>query len=57
MMCVLEVMLPDLAQWRIDDPATVTWHAGATRGQASMPLARKDPGCSDNVPPTTPRTR
>jgi cytochrome P450 len=57
MMCVLQVMLPALAQWRIDNPATVTWHAGATRGQASMPLVRKDPGCPESLPSAAPHTR
>jgi cytochrome P450 len=41
MIIVLEKMLPALADWRIKDPASITWNAAATRGQTSLRLTRR----------------
>lgn len=41
MTAILEVMLPNLHEWRVDHP-NVRWNSGSTRGMSRLPIVRID---------------
>jgi cytochrome P450 len=41
MALTVQKLLPALKDWRVEDPAKITWNASVTRGMTSLPVVRK----------------